>query len=119
MKLIAYFTGSLILLSLSFGTPQSRAQERVERAETICMSAVAKAGRRGATFTIFVPQARASILEERGFAIVPCRGESETLPEFRNAICELSRTAPQAAKDNLAAMYGVGPDELCEMMKEL
>lgn len=82
----------------------------------ICLSGSAKTT--GTPFVFLAPATKLDALLKRGFAVEPCNGKERAIPQYMVRICQLAGTAPREVKDSLVEVYGIGPDEMCELAME-
>ena len=68
-----------------------------------------------ANFIVGVMPEFQSVMESRGFVVVPCPDGADSQTEYRQKICAQAATAPPATKSGFQAEYNVSFDELCSM----
>lgn len=83
----------------------------------VCLSGTAKST--GQMFTFLAPISKVDGLLARGFQVEPCQGKDLQVATYKAEICGLSQSAPADVKQGLVLEYGIGPDEMCQLVSEI
>ncbi len=117
MKQLALVVGSFAALGMISPTAPLPSLAQADVREPVCMAGVANDT--GQSFTIIVHSDRASALRSRGFVVEPCEGKDAEIAAYRSEVCALARSTPEQVKQGLIANYGIGPDEMCQLAREI